>query len=76
MAAVRVQLVLTILWGFGCAGYVVYAPTLPYHEPGTQWSPDQGTLKAQDYVDYIIRVRPRWSTTPAVCMGQQSTAAD
>lgn len=41
-----------------CAGYVVYAPTLPYHEPGTQWSPDQGTLKAQDYVDYIIQVCP------------------
>ena len=38
------------------AGYLVYAPTLPYHEPGTGWSPSQGQLQAQDYVDYIINV--------------------
>ena len=40
------------------AGYLVYAPTLPYHEPNTQWSPTQGELKIQDYVDYLKTVRP------------------
>ena len=35
------------------AGYLVYAPTLPYHEPDTQWTPNQGELRAQDYVDYL-----------------------
>ncbi len=39
------------------AGYAVFAPTLPYHEPGTKWTPSQGQLQAQDYVDYIANVR-------------------
>ena len=39
------------------AGYAVFAPTLPYHEPGTEWTPSQGQLQAQDYVDYIVNVR-------------------
>ncbi|CAL8463647.1 g3181 [Coccomyxa elongata] len=51
------------------AGYVVYAPTLPYHDPGTQWSPEQGTLKAQDYVDYIIEYMVAESITEAVVVG-------
>ena len=38
------------------AGYLVYAPTLPYHEPGTQWSPSQGAVSAQNYVDYLKQV--------------------
>ena len=40
------------------AGYLVYAPTLPYHEPNTPWTPTQGELKIQDYVDYLKTVRP------------------
>ena len=39
------------------AGFTVYTPTLPYHEPGTEWSPSQGQLQAQDYVDYLTNVR-------------------
>ncbi len=50
------------------AGYLVYAPTLPYHAPNTQWSPNQGELKAQDYVDYLKLVRyqitVKWTTLP------------
>lgn len=38
------------------AGYLVYAPTLPYHAPNTQWTPNQGELRAQDYVDYLKMV--------------------
>lgn len=49
------------------AGYLVYAPTLPYHEPGTGWSPSQGQLQAQDYVDYIINVSLIW-LVPLNCM--------
>ncbi len=55
------------------AGYLVYAPTLPYHEPNTKWSPTQGELKIQDYVDYLKTVRPcpLWTQLLVECKDRQ-----
>ena len=53
------------------AGYLVYAPTLPYHAPNTQWTPNQGELKAQDYVDYLKAVRHQRAVRPSCLSGSR-----
>ncbi len=39
------------------AGYAVYNPTLPYHDPGNPWQAADGNLSAATYVHAIAQAR-------------------
>lgn len=39
------------------AGYTVYNPTLPYHNPMQAWNPTDGVVAVQTYVDVFKKVR-------------------
>ena len=38
------------------AGYTVYNPTLPYHNPMQAWNPTDGIVAVQTYVDVFKKV--------------------
>jgi ABC-type transport system substrate-binding protein len=38
------------------AGYTVYNPTLPYHNPTQAWNPTDGMVAVQTYVDVFKKV--------------------
>lgn len=49
------------------AGYTVYNPTLPYHEPGTAWNFTDGIVDYNLYMDTIVKVLPIRTPCATLC---------